>query len=185
MFKFLIEFGPLAAFLIGYKVGNIFTATVYMLVATVAGLVISLIFSRKINKVMLISSVLVVASASLTIFSGNSIFIKMKPTLLYCIFAGIFFASLYKGKLTIKYVLENTISLKEEKNWRVLNIRFMLFFIFMAIINELVWRFFEESTWVSFKIFGVIPITLLFVLLQVPYIMKHKEINSEDTVNNG
>ena len=185
MFKFLIEFGPLVAFLIGYKFGNIFTATVYMLVATVAGLTFSLIFSRKINKVMLISSLLVIVSAGLTILSGNSIFIKMKPTILYCIFAGIFFGSLFKGNLTIKYVLGNTISLKEEKNWRALNIRFMLFFIFMAIINELVWRFFEESMWVRFKIFGVIPITLLFVLLQIPYIMKHKKINSEDTVNRG
>lgn len=180
MLKFLIEIGPLIAFFIGYKTGDILNATIYTLIASIIGLGLSYAFAKKINGIMLISVLLLIVSATLTVVSGNSIFIKMKPTILYCIFAGILFVTMFTGSPAIKYALGDAIYLKEEKNWRQLNMRCMLFFIFMAIINELIWRFFGEDTWVNFKVFGAIPLTLLFVLLQIPYIMRHKKITPED-----
>lgn len=180
MFKFITEFGPLIAFFIGYKMAGILEATLYMLVASVIAISITYIYERKINKVNLISTGLLLISASLTLFSGNSIFIKMKPTVLYCLFASVFFITNYKWNPAIKYVLGHAIKLKENKNWYILNLRFMWFFLVMAIANEIVWRNFDESTWVSFKVFGALPMTLIFVMLQVPFIMKHQ--HNEDAV---
>ena len=174
MFKFIVEFCPLIAFFIGYRAGGILEATMYLLVATVVGIVISYIKERKINKVSLVSSVLLLISASLTLFSGNSIFIKMKPTVLYCMFAMVFLVTNFKWKPAIQYALGSAIKFKETKNWRILNLRFMWFFLLMALVNEYMWRNFPEDTWVSFKVFGAMPITLIFIISQMPFIMKHK-----------
>jgi intracellular septation protein len=179
MFKFVTEFGPLIAFFFGYKTGGIIEATIYMLISSVVAISITYIYERKINKVNLISAGLLLISASLTIFSGNPIFIKMKPTVLYCIFAGIFFITNYKWNPAIKYVLGHSIKLKETKHWYNLNFRFMWFFFAMAILNELVWRNFDESTWVNFKVFGCLPITLIFVMLQIPFLLRNQEIEDQ------
>jgi intracellular septation protein len=178
MFKFITEFGPLVAFFVGYKTSGILEATLYMLVASVIAISITYIYERKINKVNLISTALLLISASLTLFSGNSIFIKMKPTVLYCLFASVFFITNYKWNPAIKYVLGHAIKLKGNEHWYTLNLRFMWFFFVMAILNELVWRNLDESTWVSFKVFGALPLTLVFVMLQVPFIIKHQ--NKDD-----
>ncbi len=174
MLKFITEFGPLIAFFVGYKTGGILDATLYMLVASVIGISTTYILERKINKVNLVSAGLLLISASLTLFSGNSIFIKMKPTVLYCLFASAFLVTNFKWKPAIQFALGTAIKFKEEKNWRVLNIRFMWFFLLMAIVNEVVWRNFSEDTWVSFKVFGAMPITLIFVVTQLPFIMRNK-----------
>ncbi len=181
MLKFFSEFGPLLAFFFGYKTGGILEATLYMLVASVIGISITYICERKINTVNLISTALLLTSASLTLFSGNAIFIKMKPTVLYSLFAFIFFVTNFKWKPAVKYVLGGAIKLKEEKNWHSLNLRFMWFFLIMAVTNELVWRNFDENIWVSFKVFGAIPITLLFIMLQIPFIMKNQKAEDPAT----
>ncbi len=174
MLKFITEFGPLVAFFIGYKTGGILDATLYMLVASAIGLIVTYIKEQKINMVNLISSGLLLVSASLTLFSGNSIFIKMKPTVLYCVFACVFLITNFKWKPAIQYVLGTAIQFREDKNWYSLNLRFMWFFILMAFANEFVWRNFSEDLWVSFKVFGAMPITIIFILLQMPFIMKNK-----------
>ena len=102
----------------------------------------------------------------------------MKPTVLYCLFAGIFLITNYKWKPAIKYVLGHAIKLKGNEYWYTLNLRFMWFFFVMAISNELIWRNFDESTWVNFKVFGALPMTLVFVMLQLPFIIKHQ--NKDD-----
>ena len=174
MLKFLTEFGPLAAFFIGYSNNGILTATLYMLVASVIGIMVTYIREKKINMVNIISSGLLLVSSSLTLFSGNTIFIKMKPTVLYIVFAVIFLVTNFKWQPAIKFVLGKAISLKEESKWRELNIRFMFFFIVMAILNEVVWRNFSEETWVNFKVFGALPVTILFMITQMPFIMRNK-----------
>jgi intracellular septation protein len=174
MLKFLTEFGPLIAFFIGYKNGGILEATLYMLVASVVGLIITYVKEKKVNTINLISSGLLLVSASLTLFSGNSIFIKMKPTILYVVFALIFLVTNYKWQPAIKFVLGKAITLKEDEKWKELNIRFMVFFLLMAIINETVWRNFPEETWVNFKVFGAMPLTLIFMTIQMPFLMRNK-----------
>jgi intracellular septation protein len=174
MLKFLTEFGPLIAFFIGYKNNGIFEATLYMLVASVIGLGVTYWKEKTVNMVNIISAGLLLISASLTLFSGNTIFIKMKPTVLYIIFALIFLVTNFKWQPAIKFVLGKAIHLKEDSKWKELNIRFMVFFLLMAVMNELVWRNFPEETWVSFKVFGALPLTLLFIIIQMPFIMRNK-----------
>lgn len=174
MLKFITEFGPVIAFFIGYRVGGILEATLYMLVVSVISLLITYLKERKINSINLISSSLLFATASLTLFSGNSIFIKMKPTVLYCVFACVFLITNFKWKPAVQYLLGASIKFKEDKNWYSLNFRFMWFFILMACANEITWRNFSEEIWVSFKVFGAMPITIIFILLQMPFIMRNK-----------
>lgn len=174
MLKFITEFGPVIAFFIGYRVGGILEATLYMLVVSVISLLITYLKERKINSINLISSSLLFATASLTLFSGNSIFIKMKPTVLYCVFACVFLITNFKWKPAVQYLLGASIKFKEDKNWYSLNFRFMWFFILMACANEIIWRNFSEEIWVSFKVFGAMPITIIFILLQMPFIMRNK-----------
>ena len=181
MLKFFSEFGPLLAFFFGYKTGGILEATLYMLVISVTGIAITYICKRKINTINLISSGLLLISASLTLFSGNTIFIKMKPTVLYFLFAFIFFITNFKWKPAVQYVLGSAIKFKKEKNWHSLNLRFMWFFLIMAVTNELIWRNFDESVWVNFKVFGAIPITLLFIMLQIPFIIKNQKAEDPAT----
>ena len=172
--KFLLEFGPLVLFFIGYKTGGIMNATLYVLIGTVLALFITYIKERAIHKMMLISSILLFISGSLTLFSGNAVFIKMKPTMLYIIFAAIFLFTNMRQKTAIEFVLDTKIKLKEKHHWKTLNIRFMIFFIVIAVLNEIVWRNFSEVAWVNFKIFGMMPMTLIFTMMQVPFIAKHR-----------
>lgn len=173
MIKFLTELGPLCAFFLGYKIGGIQTATLYMLVTSILGLIIYYIINKKIHNFSLISSGILLVSATITLITGNAMFIKMKPTILYILFAIGFLVSTIRKKPLMKYMLSSALPL-EEKCWSVLSYRFTGFFCVMAILNEFVWRSFEEVTWVKFKVFGALPITLLFILLQLPYVMKHR-----------
>lgn len=172
--KLLVELGPLILFFIGYKTGGIMYATTYMLIGCTLALLITYIKERTINTVTLISSILVLFSGGLTLFSGNVMFIKMKPTILYSIFASIFFFTNTRKKTAIEFVLGTKIQLQEKHHWQILNLRFMMFFIAMAILNEIVWRNFSENTWVNFKIFGMMPIILVFTIIQVPFIMTYQ-----------
>jgi len=174
MLKFLAEFGPMVVFFIGYSNHGVLTATVYMLIASVIGVIIIYVMEKKINMINIVSSGLLLISSSLTLFSGNSVFIKMKPTVLYIVFALIFFITNFKWQPATKIVFGKAISFKEEAKWRQLNIRFMFFFIIMAITNEVIWRNFAEETWVNFKVFGTLPITLLFMITQMPFIVRNK-----------
>ena len=174
MLKFFAEFGPIAAFFVGYNNNGILTATLYMLVASVIGVIIIYVMEKKINMVNIISSGLLLISSSLTLFSGNSVFIKMKPTVLYIVFALIFLITNFKWQPAAKIAFGRAISFKEEAKWRQLNIRFILFFVVMAITNEIIWRNFAEETWVNFKVFGTLPITLLFMITQMPFIVRNK-----------
>lgn len=179
MLKFFSEFAPLIAFFFGYKSGGILEATLYMLIASIISTLITYIRERKINIINLIATGLLLISAGLTLFSGNAIFIKMKPTVLYCLSALAFLITNFKWNPAIKYVLGHAIKLKEEKNWYNLNLRFMWFFFTMAIINEIVWRNFDEGFWVSFKVFGAMPLTILFIIIQIPFLMRHKIESAE------
>lgn len=180
MLNFFVEISPLVAFLIGYKTRGIFVATLYMLILSVVSILVSYLISGQVNKVNVISTLILLVSGSLTIFSGNSVFIKLKPTILYSVFAFAFLFTNYYSKPAVKYVFGSIIKMSDEKKWAELNTRFMWFFVFMALLNEFVWRNFSENSWVNFKVFAVLPITLLFVALQIPFIVKHKIPDATD-----
>lgn len=172
----ILELFPLLAFFIGYKFSGIILGTAAMILATIFHIFISYRFNKKINKVALISIILLSISFLLTLISGNAMFIKIKPTILYIIFALIFFiTTYYTKKPAIKYVFANVFDLKDEKCWKQVNIRFAYFFLFMAILNEVIWRNFTESFWVNFKVFGALPITIIFTFSQLPFLIKNKK----------
>lgn len=175
MLNFLIEFLPLAGFFIGYKIGGIIQATIYMLVLTIISVIVGYYNEGKVNKINLISAALLLISGSMTIASGNPAFIKMKPTILYIIFSIIFLISGIYQKPAIRYLFRATIEFSSDNSWYILNKRFMYFFLLMAALNEYIWRNFSEAFWVKMKVFGFLPISLLFVILQIPFIIKHKK----------
>ncbi|RTK92385.1 MAG: septation protein IspZ [Rickettsiales bacterium] len=174
MLKFLTEFSPLVAFFVGYKMGGILDATLYMLILSIICIIITYVVEKKINKVNLVSTILIVCSASLTLISGNPIFIKIKATILYILFSIVFLVTSYKYTPVIKYVLGTTIIFHDEQKWNELNMRFMWFFLAMAFMNEIMWRNFSEQAWVNFKVFGAIPIMIIFILAQMPFLFRNK-----------
>jgi intracellular septation protein len=124
----------------------------------------------------LISTLIVVIFGAISLVSQNSVFIKIKVTVLNSIFAMVLLTSVLMKKNLFRYILGNSISL-EEKTYRTLSLRFAFLFALLAILNEIVWRNFSESFWVNFKVFGILSITSIFMLAQLPFIKRHLQQN--------
>jgi intracellular septation protein len=185
MSKLIIEFLPLIAFFVGYKTEGILTATLYMLIASIFSIVTSYVMTKKINGISIFSTILLLISSSMTLLSGNVIFIKMKPTILYISLGIILYYTNTINKPGIKYALGNAFTIKDLSSWKTLNLRFSVFFIVMGVINECIWRNFSEDQWVSFKVFGFLPLTILFILLQIPFILKNITSTNGELDNNN
>ncbi|EMH80779.1 Intracellular septation protein A [alpha proteobacterium HIMB114] len=145
-----------------------------LIIATIVATVILYFVEKKIPKVPIISAVIVSLFGGLTLYFDNKIFFYMKPTIVNLLFAFVlFFGSFFLKKNLLKSLLESSIQL-EEKGWELLNKRWMIFFIFLAFLNEIVWRTQTEDFWVKFKVFGIIPITFIFMIFQINLIKKYK-----------
>ena len=173
--KFIADFGPLLIFFIYYKKFGMIEAILPLIIATIIGTALLYWSEKKIPKVPIISALIVALFGGLTLYFDNKIFFYMKPTIVNILFAGIlFFGNYFFKKNLLKSLLENSIQL-EERGWDILNIRWILFFIVLALLNELVWRTQTEDLWVKFKVFGIIPITLIFTVFQIRVINKFKK----------
>lgn len=173
MLKLLVEFGPIIVFFATYKYSDIFAATLLMLLVTIIGLIVSYIIDKKLSMPLLISGTVLLCTGSITLVSGDPMFIKMKPTLVYLVFSMILFFGVYKKLGFAKHVFAAAMKMPDEA-WIVISRRFGFFFLIMAILNELVWRNYPESFWVNFKVFGFAPISFLFIAMQIPFLMKHQ-----------
>ena len=132
------------------------------------------VVEKKIPFVPLIGAVVISLFGGLTLYFDNPIFIYMKPTIVNVIFALILIVSkVFYQKNFLKLFLQTAFQLNEE-GWSKLNFRWAYFFIFLAILNEIVWRTQPETTWVNFKVWGMLPITIIFTAMQVPLINKYK-----------
>ena len=174
--KFITDFGPLLIFFtIYYKSGNNLTVAIPPLIfATIIAVVIMYVVERKIQYVPLIGGVIITLFGGLTLYFNNPVFIYMKPTIVNIIFASILITSkVFFQKNFLKFFLQTAFQLNEV-GWDKLNFRWAYFFIFLAILNEIVWRTQPETTWVNFKVWGILPITFIFTALQVPLINKYK-----------
>ncbi len=152
----------------------IYVATGVFIVATLAAVAYSWVSTRKVSPMLIISAVLVTAFGLLTILLNDPIFIKIKPTVVNLLFAAGIFGSLLVGHNALKLLLGEVYQLPENI-WRVLALRWGAFFIFLAILNELIWRNFSEAFWVGFKFWGVLPITMAFAVANVPLILRHQQ----------
>jgi intracellular septation protein len=152
--------------------GPIFIATGLFMAATAIALIVSWLLTRTLPIMPLVSGVVVFVFGALTLYLQDDIFIKMKPTIVNTLFGGVLLGGLFFGKSLLGYVFDSAFRLDAE-GWRKLTLRWGLFFLFLALVNEIVWRSFPTDTWVAFKVWGIMPITLLFTFSQMPLIMRH------------
>jgi len=176
LIKFITDFGPLLIFFIIYfrNNNNLSLAIPPFIIATLVSLVIIYFLEKRIPMVPLTSGILITLFGGLTLYFDNKLFFYMKPTIINLLFAGIlFFGKYITKKPLLKLFFQNALNLKDE-GWQKLNIRWVCFFIFVAILNEIVWRTQTEVFWVNFKVWGLLPITFLFTASQLPLINKYK-----------
>lgn len=178
--KFLIELGPLAAFFIAYQRFGLMTATAVIMAATAIAIAASWLLTRKVAKVPLISALLIGVFGGLTLWLGDPVFIKVKPTIIYLLFAGALGGGLVFGRSLLKPLFEMAFRLPEQA-WRTLTLRWAVFFFAMAVLNEAVWRTMATDFWVDVKVFGFLPLTFLFALSQVPFISRHHLGEAEES----
>lgn len=170
--KFALETGPVFIFFIGNSQFGIFTATLVFMVATAISLIISYLISKTIPTMPLVTGVFVLIMGGLTIWLQDETFIKMKPTIVNCLFAAILLFGLMRKQFFLKIIFEQAFSLTNT-GWSILTRLWVLFFILLAGLNEIVWRSFSTDTWVTFKVFGIMPLTIIFVLCLIPLIQKY------------
>jgi len=177
--KLAIEIGPLVLFFIANAKFGIFAATGTFMVAITISLIASWLHEHKLPPMALFTAVFVLILGGLTLYLQDELFIKLKPSIVNTLFALILTLGLMARKLLLKVVFDAAFDLTDE-GWRLLTIRWIFFFLFLAGINEVVWRNFSTDTWVAFKVWGIMPLTLLFTLSLVPFLVRHAPENEEE-----
>ena len=174
--KFIADFGPLLLFFtIYYKSGNNLSVAIPpLIIATVIAVVVVYFIEKKIPYVPLIGGVVISLFGGLTLYFDNPVFLYVKPTIVNIIFAmTLITGKIFFNKNFLKFFFKTAFQM-DEIGWNKLNFRWAYFFIFLAILNELVWRTQPETTWVNFKVWGMLPITFIFTALQLPLINRYK-----------
>lgn len=170
--KLLIEMGPLVAFFAANWLGGIFWGTAVFMAATALALAVSWMLTRKLAMVPLVSAVFVALFGALTLYLQSDLFIKVKVTLINALFGAVLLGGAAFGRSYLKLVMGEAMKLSDAA-WRTLSIRWGVFFFLMAGLNEIVWRSFSTDTWVNFKVFGLLPLTLVFAVANAPFMAKH------------
>ena len=179
--RLALDLGPLIIFFAAFKHLGIFGATAAFMAAVLAALLIGWLIEKRLSPMPLFTAILVVIFGGLTLYLKNDMFIKMKPTVLYAFFGATLIGGLWFKRLFIKYVFAQAFEL-DETGWRQLTWRWGSFFLVLAVLNEAVWRNASTAAWVSFKVWGIIPLIFLFALAQTPFVMKH-HIEPEKTAD--
>jgi intracellular septation protein len=191
--KLLLDLGPLVLFFLansrpalflplvspilpadiasGERTG-IFVATAVFMAAIVIAFVVSYVLTRHLPVMPLVTAIIVLVFGSLTLVLHDELFIKLKPTIIYLLFGAVLLGGLAFGKPLLGVVFDSVFHLTDE-GWRKLTLRWALFFFALALLNEIVWRTQTTDVWVSFKVFGVVPLTFLFGALQYPLLTKY------------
>ena len=175
--KFATDFGPLLVFFIIYYRNDkdLVSAIPALIIATLIAICVIYMLEKRIPVLPLMGAILICLFGGLTIFFDNPIFIYLKPTIMNLIFAfALFFGKVVLNKNFLKKLFESSIKL-EEAGWDKLIIRWIGFFIFLAILNEVVWRTQTEEFWINFKVWGILPLTFIFTAFQLPLIQKYKK----------
>lgn len=172
--KFFFELGPLLVFFGAYVLYDydLIIATKYLMVFSVISVAATYYFQKSVPKVLLYSTIALLALGSITLFTKNSSFIKMKPTVLYLIFAGSLFIGLRYNKIFLKNLLDKELPLNDQA-WIIFSKRWGYFFLSLAIMNEVIWRTLPEILWIKFKVFGIIALIIAFTLSQVSFLSKN------------
>ena len=181
--KFVADFGPLLIFFTihFYNENDLKVAIPPFIVATLIALIVVYISEKKIPMVPLTSGILITLFGGLTLYFDNKIFFYMKPTIINLLFAFVlFFGKFFSKKPLLKIFFQATMELEDE-GWKILNNRWIAFFIFVAILNEIVWRTQTEAFWVNFKVWGLLPISFIFAASQITILKKYKLKKNNET----
>ena len=183
--KLLLELGPLMVFFLAYNQGEliaewlsypgmkpIIAATVVFIPTMIVSVLGSFWLTKEVAVMPLVSLVLVCVFGGLTIWLNDDTFIKMKPTILNLIFAAVLMIGLYFNKMFLKLIFQEGWSITD-RGWYLLTVRWSIFFVCMAILNEVIWRNFPEEFWVNFKVWGNLPITMIFAVFQMRLVFQH------------
>ena len=174
--KFVTDFGPLLIFLIFYYNGdkNLKVAIPPFIVATLIALAVVWFIEKKIPMVPLLGGIFITLFGGLTIYFDNPVFIYVKPTIINILFGlALLFGKYFTEEPLLKKMLGNSLKLDNE-GWKILNNRWVYFFFGLALLNETVWRTQSEEFWVNFKVWGILPLTLIFTVFQISIINKYK-----------
>ena len=173
LIKLALELGPLVLFFILNSRAGIFVATGWFMGAMVISLLLSWLILKRVAVMPLVTGVVVLIFGGLTLWLQDDTFIKLKPTIVNMLFGGVLLGGLLFGQSLLKYVFGDVYKLKPE-GWRILTWRWTIFFFVLAAINEIVWRNFSTDFWVAFKVWGIMPLTLVFSFaLVVPVLTKY------------
>ena len=172
LLKLVLEIGPLILFFIANARFGIFAGTAAFMAAFLAAFAVSWALTRHVPLMAMISGGIVLVFGGLTLILQDDTFIKLKPTIIYLLFGGVLLGGLALGKPLLSVVFDSVFNLTEP-GWRKLTLRWALFFLALAALNEIVWRTQTTDVWVSFKVFGVVPLTFVFAASQYPLLTRH------------
>lgn len=170
--KPMVEYGPLVVFFLAYWKWDLLTATGWLMGATAIGLITSYAISRHIPMMPLVTAIIVGIFGGLTLWLQDETFIKMKPTIVEGLFSAILFGGLLFKRPLLKPLLGHAWPM-EDRGWMLLSLRFAFFFAAMAVLNEFMWRNFSTDVWVSFKVFGLMGLTLVFAVTQASLMKRY------------
>ena len=170
--KLALDLGPLLLFFFVNARWGIYAATGAFMLATIASLIVTYALIRRIAVMPLVSAIVVMVFGGLTLYLQNEMFIKLKPTIIYALFAVLLLGGLAMGRSLLALVMDSMFQLDDD-GWKKLTLRWGLFFLVMAVVNEIVWRSVSTDAWVAFKTFGFLPLTIVFALAQAPLMMRH------------
>jgi intracellular septation protein len=172
LLKLALDLGPLGLFFFANSHYGIFIATATFMVAVLVALAVSYALTRQLPIMPVVTAIIVVVFGGLTLILHDALFIKIKPTIIYTLFGVVLLGGLYFNKPLLGIVFDSLFHLTEE-GWRKLTLRWAIFFLALAVLNEIVWRNTSTNVWVDFKVFGVMPLTFAFGALQVPLLKKY------------
>ena len=172
LFKLATELGPLLVFFGVNARFQLFAATAAFMVAIVAAMIASYVVTRHVPVMALVTGIIVLVFGTLTLALHDETFIKVKPTIIYGLFALVLGGGLLFGRSLIAIMFDQMFNLTP-RGWRILTMRWTLFFLAMALLNEAIWRTQSTDFWVAFKAFGVIPLTMIFAITQMPLIKRY------------
>ncbi len=170
--KLIVDLGPLLAFFAAYSFYDLMVATAVLMVAIAISLAIAIRVEHKVPIMPLVTAVVVMVFGGLTLWLNDETFIKVKPTIVYGLFAGTLAGGLVLGRSLLKPLFGTLMNL-DDAGWRVLSWRWAGYFVFVGVLNEIVWRTQSTDLWVDFKVFAILPLTIVFALAQTPFIQRH------------